>query len=231
MPQLLFSRRGRTGPFLGGAAAAVVAAFGAAFPAVEAQAAIVYSGLVNVNAPTTLAGVYLNVVTGVASATPGGSPGWDINVWGTSTVFFYANNSASPNDGVVTSLGSSSGLVDNLALGTLINGSLGYGRVNSSETTGPTAFLLNSSSNYIGFRFLNEGTGALNFGWLQFQTAGTLNGQPRAVLSWAYENTGAGIAVGDTGAAVNGVSEPASLALVGAALAAGLTAARRRRTA
>src|SRR5262245_59803052 len=60
--------------FLGMAAATALAA-----PC--AQAAIVYSGVVNINIPSTLAGVYLNVVTGVNNIAPGSAPGWDVNPW------------------------------------------------------------------------------------------------------------------------------------------------------
>lgn len=201
-----------------GAAAAAVTGLGVAQ---QADAGLVYSGTVNLNVPTTTAGIYLNVVTGVAATTPAGSPGWDINPWGTSTIFSYANNAASPNDGVINNFagGSSATLVDNLPQGTPIDGSSTYGRNNGHETTGPTVFNTNSSNNLIGFRFLNEGTNQLNFGWARYSFAGTFNGQPRSIVEYAYDNTGAGVQAGV-------VPEPTGLALL-AAGALGLVARRR----
>lgn len=201
-----------------GAAAAAVTGLGVAQ---QADAGLVYSGVVNLNIPVTTAGIYLNVVTGVAATTPAGSPGWDLNPWGTSSLFHYANNAASPNDGVITGFagGTSATLVDNLPTGTPIDGSATYSRISNSETTGPTVFNFNSSNNLIGFRFQNEGTGQLNYGWARYSLSGALNAAPRAVVEYAYDDTGAGVQAGI-------VPEPTGLALL-AAGALGLVARRR----
>ena len=219
---------GRADRLLAKTAAAVAAAAAAGLVAQPqtAEAGIVYSGVVNINIPTSISGVYLNLVTGANGGTPASAPGWDINPWGTSTLFSWANNAASPNDGIVDSLGSSTTLSDNLAVGTLVNNSLGYGRTDSPETTGATAFLVNSTNNYVGIRFLNESTNQINFGWVRYSTGATLAGQPRSIIGYAYENMGAGINVGDTGSTA--VPEPGTLSLL-AAGAAGLAAFRLRR--
>ncbi len=212
------------------AAYATLAGVALAAPAMT-EAAIVYSGPVIINVPSSTSGIYLNVVTGLFGTTPGSVPGWDLNPWGSGSFFVWGNNAASPNDGIVDnfSTGSSSTLVDNLPVGTLVNSLLNFGRTDSIETTGATAFNLNSSINYIGFRFLNESTGIYDFGWLQFSLAGAFNGQPRTILGWAYDNTGASINVGTTGA--SGVPESGSTISLLAMVAAGALGVRAWRNA
>ena len=209
------------------AAYATVAGAALAAPAIPStDATIVWSGPVNINVPSTTSGVYLNVVTGVFSTTPSGAPGWDLNPWSSSTLEIWGNNSASPQDGVLDNFtGGSAASVDNLPMGAIIDGSWNYGRTDSTvETSGPTAFNLNSSNNIFGFRFLNESTGVYDFGWARISLSGTLSGQPRAIVEYAYENTGAAIAAG-------AIPEPSTLALLGvmAAGAIGVRAWRKRK--
>jgi PEP-CTERM motif len=195
---------------------AALAGAALAAPAV-ADATIVSSGPVNINIPSTTSGIYLNVVTGVFATTPGGAPGWDINPWGSADFLVWSATTG----GVISGFpgGSSTTLVDNLPLATLIDASSpNYGTQNSIETTGSTAFLLNSSSNYVGFRFVNESTGVTNFGWAEFSLGATFNGQPRTLLAYAYENTGAQILVGKNA----GAPEPSTFALLGVAAAGAL---------
>lgn len=203
-----------------GAAAAAVTGVGVAQHAV---AAIVYSGPQNLNIPVTTAGIYLNLVTGVSATTPAGAPGWDVNPWGSSSFNVWANNSASPNDGVISGGGSSTTLVDNLPVGFAVDGTSTYARSNGIETTGTTAFTF-PGTNYVGIRFQNENTGQQNFGWIRFSTGATQT-SPRTVVDWAYENTGAAINVGATGGGAT--PEPASLGL----LALGAVGLLRRRSA
>ena len=209
-------------------AACAAAAAGAALAAPPAEATIIWSGPVNIGIPSTTAGVYLNVVTGVNGPTPASAPGWDLNPWGSTNLSIWANNAASPSDGVVINFtgGSSATLSDNLPVGTLVDGTWTFGRTSGIETTGATAFTLSSSNNYFGFRFLNEGTGQINFGWAQLTLAGTYQGQPRAIISYAYEDSGAGILVG-------AVPEPSTFALLGvmAAGAFGVREWRKRKAA
>ncbi len=159
----------------------------------SALGAIVYSGPVNIPIPDDIDGVYFNVVTGVT----GSATGWDINpysaiagnfnLWGATTQTWF--NTA----GTITN---ASGYV--LPLGTTIpNTVASFFRPGGGTNIGPVVNL-NSSDNYFGIYFLNESTSANNVGWVQIQfgaTAGT-----RAIVAYAYENTGATIAAGDTGA-------------------------------
>ena len=184
-------------------AAAAVAVVGATQ---VATAAIVSSGPVSIAIPATTAGTYLNVVTGVNNVSPGLVSGWDLNPWNASNLSWF--NPSSPVGGVyVTGGGSSTTLVDNLAAGTLISGASVYGS-GASESTGSTAFNLNSSNNLVGFRFLNEGTATVNYGWVRVLLGAAQNTAGRAMIEYAYEDTGAGIEAGR-------VPTPGSLALLG----------------
>jgi hypothetical protein len=199
--------------FASAAAVAVGAAmFGAAH---QADAGIVWSGIVNINIPSNIDGVYLNVITGQSGSSGASAPGWDINPYGSNTLTFLVPTGG----GLVRGLGSSSTLIDNLAFGTLINGSQDFGG-GTIETTGSTGMNLNSSENLVGFRFVNEATGATHYGWARLQFSATSFFQPRAIVEYAYESTaGQGIQAGI-------IPAPGALALVGAA---GLIARRRRR--
>lgn len=211
-------------------------ATGASFAALPAtaDAQIVYSGPLSIQIPVTTAGIYINVVTGASGATPSAVPGWDINPFSSTTLSWFGTNTLAQT-GYVRGGGSSATLVDNLALGTIVSASspgtpnYATGPNGASETTGATAFNLNSSSNYVGFRFLNETTGLVNYGWLQVQVGATLNNASRFILGWAFETSGAGIAVGDTGAVA--VPEPGTYLAGLAAGAIALRAWRRRKAA
>jgi len=201
--------------FASAAAVAVGAAmFGAAH---QADAGIVWSGIVNINIPSTTDGVYLNVITGQSGSSGGSVAGWDVNPYSASNLTFFSPTGG----GAVRGFGASSTAVDNLAYLTVIGAgsSFNYG-TGSVETTGATAMNLNSSENLIGFRFVNEATGATHYGWMRIQFTGTSFSQPRAIVEYAFESTaGASIQAGV-------IPAPGALALVGAA---GLLARRRRR--
>lgn len=214
---------------LGRAGFALAVATGAGWVgAPSADAQIIYSGPVNIPIPVTSAGVYINVVTGVTNANPGLVPGWDINPFGSGGLSWFA---ATPtgSHGTLTNQagGTSTTLVDYLAVGTPISAAANFGSNNGSETTGPTALTLNSSNNYVGFRFLDQG-GVLRFGWAQVQLGTTQTDPVRRVIGYAYESTGTSINAGDVGAVV---PEPGTYLVGFAAGALALRAWRRRRAA
>ncbi len=157
-----------------------------------ADAVIIWNPGVNINIPSTTAGVYINLVTGVFGTSPAAAPGWDINPWGSTALNIWANNSASPESGVITDFpgGTSATLIDNLPLNAVISDLWTYGRTAGVETASNTAFNLSSENNYIGFRFLNESTGQYNYGWAQISLSSAFGGQPRILLQYAYENNG-----------------------------------------
>lgn len=189
----------------------------------SADAAVVYSGPVSINVPSTTSGVYINVVTGTIGTSGTATTGWDFNPWGSGSLFLYGNGTG---NGVLNNFtgGSSATLGDNLPIGTPVGPTFTFGN-GGAEITGLTAFTLNSSSNYAGFRFTNEATGAVNYGWAQLSLSSTYNGQPRTVLGYAYENTGLAIAAGV-------VPEPGTTAMLGlGALSLGAAGVRRWRKA
>lgn len=197
---------------LGGAAAVL---------APEASATPVASSAANVVIPITTAGVYINVVTGVVATSPAAVPGWDLNPWGSGSLFVWSATSG----GVMSAPGGSTTLVGNLPGGTLVDGTGVFGTSNSSATTGIGAFQTNAT-NFVGFRFLNESDGLTHFGWASLLVGATLNTAGRSVGEIWYESqANTGILVGDTGAAAT--PEPSSAALL-AVGAAGLLAIRRR---
>ena len=216
------------------AAYAALAGATLAAPAIPgADAAIIYSGGLNIIIPHTIDGVYLNVVTGMYSSSGASTPGWDFNPYGSSSLnFFGASPSASSGYIVDFPGGSSASLVDNLPIGTLIQGAgFTFGTLNGAETTGTTAFTLNSDNNYVGFRFQNETAGnQVQYGWLQIHlgatySGDTITGLERTIIGYAYEDTGAAIPAG--------IPEPTTFALLGvmAAGALGVREWRKRKTA
>jgi len=84
-------------------------------------------------------------------------------------------------------------------------------------TTSPAGspFFLNSTNNYAGFRFLNENTGQVHYGYLRFSIGATL--ATRSIIEYGYEDV--------AGASIL-VPAPGALALF---CAAGLVGPRRRR--
>lgn len=195
-----------------------VAAAGASAGFVNnAEAAVVSSGPVNINVPSTTAGVYLNVVTGANSSSPAAAPGWDVNPWsGTGLSYF---NPSAPAGGVYVQR-TGGGATANLAVGTMISAGSVYGS-SAASLTGSDAHILDGV-NIIGFRFQNEANGnQVHFGWMKIAVGSTLAAQPRAIIEYAYESeAGVGIMAGV-------VPAPSTAALL--ALGAAGMAGRRRK--
>ncbi len=211
MIQALKSRLDRH--FVACSAAAAAATVGGAAQQ-SAEATIIYSGVVNINIPSTTAGVYLNVVTGVNNPSPAAVPGWDVNPWSSTGLGLFSPGA--PAGGVYVVTAPNFGA--NLAPGTLISAASLFG---SGSSANNAQWNLSSSNNLVGFRFQNEANAnQTHYGWMRISLAATIAGQPRAIVEYAYEDVaGVGINAG-------AVPTPGTLALLGLG-AAGLL--RRRR--
>ncbi|CAN5270517.1 hypothetical protein BH20VER2_BH20VER2_05120 [soil metagenome] len=198
-----------------GLCAAALAGTAAAVPTAEATVIVNNTTYV---IPMTFAGIYLNFLTGVAGASAGANPGWDFNPYATGGTgplgFYWAPTPAGSSGGVSTGAGSS--VYADLAIGTVVSSSSPF--TNAIGGTAPTYRTV--GTHILGFRFFNEATSAINFGYLTIQIGGT-NGFPATITEYRYENSGGAITV---------VPEPSTVALLTiAALALGASGVRKWR--
>jgi hypothetical protein len=195
--------------------AAALAGTAAAVPSAEA---VVVTFNTPINVPQTLAGIYINFGTGATGGTAAGTAGWDFNPYqinNTTNLGFYWNPApASSSGGVATAAGSTS--YANLAIGTVV----GPGSPFTNNIPGTAPNYRVTGTQILGFRFFNEATNAINYGYAVIQTTAS-GGFPATIRSWSYENNGGAITV---------VPEPSTVALLTmSALALGAAGVRRWR--
>ena len=202
----------------------VAAAAVAAGVAASANAAIVYSGVVNFACAIDIDGTYINVQTGQLTNGPGaGVPGWDVNPYRSGTG--SGLNFFSPTGGGMVSAVAGTGPALNLASGALIGSTSNFSSSTATIAFGSAAGQWQyGANNLVGFRFVSL-AGTTHYGWMRFLMGtqpATGNLVTRTVVDFAYESVaGASIAAGN-----NGIPAPGALALLGVA---GLAGARRRR--
>jgi hypothetical protein len=213
---------------------AAAATAGVAALSGDAHAAVVYSGPKNLAVPQNdIEGLYVNMVTGATGGTAAATTGYDLNfyqnvydVYGLGVlVYTYVGAFNTATGGAYAT--AADGSVDKLATGATINGALTYDSsallvtaVNYYGTNyGPYGAWATGGTGYVGVQFLNEATGANNFGWVQLNINPTT--LATTIVDWAYENTGASLQAGI-------VPEPTGVSLL-AAGAVGMAAWRRRK--
>jgi len=157
------------------------------------DAAIIYSGPVNINIPSDTTGIYLNLVTGLFNPNPALVPGWDLNPWGSMSLNFFT---PTPNPGGGEMIGSGSNYF-NCNCETVIGPNGPFANAGSTTVSPSTPLNFNSDRNFAGFRFINEVTGQIDYGFAQISLGGSAGAQPRAIVGYWYENTGASLAIGN----------------------------------
>jgi hypothetical protein len=196
-----------------------LAAAGSVAATQATEAAVVWSGNVNIPIPATVSGVYLNVVTG-ATGTSSTLAGWDVNPWNSGTLNMFSSTTSGQT--VATNYSNNGGSTTtwaNLVVGAPIAPGGNFSSNVGTQTLQNTVNL-NSSNNCVGFRFQNETDGQIHYGTMRIQFGADIN--TRSIVGYAYES------VANTGITAC-APEPTSIALL-ALGALGLTA-RRRRTA
>ena len=183
-----------------GLCAAALAGTAAAVPTAEA-AVVTFN--VNASVPMTLNGLYINFVTGTITGAPAGNTGWDFNPYSNSGPFAIYWSSSAINGGVTTGPGSTT--YANLTLGTVVGASSNF---SNTPGQGTSPSFTTAGSHIMGFRFLNEATGATNYGYMTINSGSTGDGFPITIQSWSFENSGGSITV---------VPEPSTTAMLTAA--------------
>jgi len=203
----------------------VAAATVAMSAAAAANAAVVYSGIINFVCAIDTDGCYINVQTNVLSNGPqSGVPGWDVNPYNPSTgsgMGFFNSTGG----GQMRYPGVTTGYAGNLAVGTSIGSTGSYNTASSSVVFGSAAGNWQyGTNNFVGFKFVGSDT-LTHYGWMRFlmgSQPGTGNLVTRTVVDYGYESSAATSILAGAGI----VPAPGALALLGVA---GLVGARRRR--
>jgi hypothetical protein len=201
--------------------AAAAVAMGAA---AAANAAVVYSGVINFACAIDFDGCYINVETNTLTNGPGaGAPGWDVNPYRATTgsgMNFYGSTG-----GGMVSAAAGTGSAIQLAAGTSIGAVSNFSSATSTIVFGSAAGNWQyGTNNLVGFRFV-AAAGTTHYGWMRF----LMGSQPasgnlvtRTVVDFGYESV-----AGTSILAGAGIPAPGALALLGVA---GLAGARRRRS-
>lgn len=148
----------------------------------------------NLEVPQDGEGLYLNFITGVHAGSEGAVPGFDFEPYASQNsepanqLKFYWGSSTNGGAGVA-SAGDTYAV---LAPGDSIGAASLFTRAGFTGDT--SAWQAGLAEGYLGVRFKNEGTGAINYGWVRLSTTAPL-GFPLTILDWCYEDGGGDIVI------------------------------------
>ena len=174
--------------------AAVTAAAALSLASSTALAAVVCNNT-GFAVPQNSDGIYVNLVTGATGTSGGGVAGFDINLYGATRLTAYPGADVSDNNALVGTV--VTGTANDLYLVMANAEPIGPSATFTSESAGMTNWNAGVTGGFLGIRFDNEATGAINYGWLQMTTTSP-NGYPATVTAYCYENTGLPINAGTT---------------------------------
>jgi hypothetical protein len=227
-PSLSFNRR--LGAYSTLAAAGACAATTTVSTSVNAN--VVYSGPLNQAIPATATGGFINMTTFQFGTSYGAVNGGNtstpaLNLWGTSAsrAWMYPTGST-----VNRFVSDASNNPLELVAGTLISAASLFGSSATPTALTPGGAWVGGTIGYLGIRFLS-GAQTL-YGWAQVSVpnGAPTTANPIRLLGVAYEDSGAGIIAGNTGAALPSVPDSGStLGLLAAGCAATASLAWRRR--
>jgi len=192
----------------------------AASAAVAAVASVAQAEIItwNINQaiPANFDGFYIKIDTQQLATSGSSLAGWDINPYGATSLNFFASSTA-PNPASTYVRTQGTGGPSSLSLGTVIGASSSFANSTTAVISGttPTNGWTLNAINYFGFRFHNNTTNAINYGFGAIQIGA--NAAARTLLFIEYGNAGESVTV----------PAPGALALLGAA---GLVGGRRRRS-
>ncbi len=170
-----------------------LAALAITFTSPAAFAAVVCASP-NLDIPSTIDGVYLNLVTG----STGSAAGWDINPYNNNAgLTFYG--AASPQGVLATGTAGTLAEAQAVASGAPIAPTPATGFYNQFQTRG--AAFQTPGTRFLGVKFTNEVTGAANYGWVEIVSGngtGANAGFPATISRYCYDDTGAQITAGTT---------------------------------
>ncbi|WP_257385792.1 hypothetical protein [Tahibacter caeni] len=156
--------------------------------------------------PSTIDGLYIDLVTGATATTPRDVPGWDFNPFNYSSAsvnaalaFFVPNPPLELVGILATGTPGNTAVAQNLPLGATVGANPATGFYNRAITRGTNFHT--AGVRYLGLRFFNEATGAINYGWVQISSGdgtGAEAGFPASIVGYCYESDGSPITVGFT---------------------------------
>lgn len=165
----------------------------------SSHAATIYSGIQNITIPADFTGIYLDIDTGTTGTAP--FAGWDLNP--------FFGGTAMANSAVFQPVRIANTNVSayvNLPFNDLIDSTDTYASGFGGSGQNPNFhFGLNPGQfqdgvdGYLGFKFTTNSALGPYYGWMRLSLT---NNTPGALIKdWAYDDSGAGIHAGDTGAA------------------------------